>query len=104
MASGRSQAAGARLATLAPTAGFGIGAGVAGMLAQWGPLPETLPYLVQCLLAAAVLVALWRRPAPRGSDGARRALRPQVPSLGHPRVRRLVLPMPPWVFGAAGVA
>ncbi|MDA8297169.1 MAG: MFS transporter [Actinomycetota bacterium] len=103
-ASGRSRAAGARRASLALTAGFGIGAGVAGVLAQWGPLPETLPYLVQLVFAAAVLLAVSRAPAPRPTGVAATGLRPQVPALGHPRFRRLVLPMAPWVFGAAGVA
>jgi MFS family permease len=49
-------ASGARRASLALTAGFGIGAGISGALAQWAPAPTVLPYVVQValLLAAAV--------------------------------------------------
>src|SRR5699024_7428173 len=36
--------AGARRAAMSLTAGFGLGAGVAGVLAQWGPAPGVLPY------------------------------------------------------------
>jgi MFS family permease len=52
-------ASGARRASLALTAGFGIGAGVSGALAQWAPAPTVLPYVVQVglLLAAAVPLA-----------------------------------------------
>lgn len=104
-ASGRDRDRGARRASLSLTAGFGLGAGVSGAMAQWGPLPETLPYLVQLVLAVVVLVAVRRgddvRPA---ATGAPTSLRLRIPSLRHPRFRRLVLPMAPWVFGTAGVA
>lgn len=104
-ASGRSRAAGARRASLALIAGFGVGAGVAGAMAQWGPLPETLPYLVHLAVAASVLFAVsgCADVRPAGSPAAT-SLRLRVPSMRHPRFRRLVLPMAPWVFGTAGVA
>ena len=104
VSSGRSRAAGARRASLALTAGFGIGAGVAGVLAQWAPLPETLPYLVQLVFAGTVLVAVWRAPEVRRGATASSCRREQITGVGHPRFRRLVLPMAPWVFGTAGVA
>jgi hypothetical protein len=51
---------GARRASLALTAGFGIGAGVSGALAQWAPAPTVLPYVVQIgLLAAAAVPLIW---------------------------------------------
>ncbi len=106
VARGRSQATGARRASLSLTAGFGIGAGVAGVLAQWSPHPETVPYLVHLAFTVAVLAAVARWCAetrPAGSD-VRLADRLRTPSVRHPRFRRLVLPMAPWVFGAAGVA
>ncbi|WP_182906906.1 hypothetical protein [Microbispora sp. H13382] len=40
----------ARRAALCQTAGFGLGAGVAGVLAQWGPWPMVAPYVVHLLL------------------------------------------------------
>jgi MFS family permease len=102
---GQGLAIGARRASLSLTAGFGAGAGVAGMLAQWGPWPGSLPYFVHVALVASVLVAIVRwstgaRPEPSGGDRGR----PWLPSLRQRRFRRLVLPMAPWVFGAAGVA
>ena len=101
---GRTRAAGARRASLSLTAGFGLGAGVAGAMAQWGPLPETLPYLVQLVVAGAVLAAVSTCPDVRPVTASTSGLRLRVPSLNHPRFRRLVLPMAPWVFGTAGVA
>lgn len=101
---GRTRAAGARRASLSLTAGFGLGAGVAGAMAQWGPLPETLPYLVQLGVAGAVLAAVSTCPDVRPVTAGTSGLRLRVPSLNHPRFRRLVLPMAPWVFGTAGVA
>ncbi|MGW6460555.1 MFS transporter [Streptomyces sp. NPDC055078] len=97
--------AGARRASVAITAGFGLGAGVAGVLAQWAPWPMVLPYSVQIVLTLPCLFLLRRAPQPpvRGRAGAFRSdLR--VPSAGHPRFLRVVLPMAPWVFGAAALA
>ncbi len=103
--SGRSRSTGARRASLALTAGFGIGAGVAGALAQWGPWPESLPYLVQLAVAVVVLSAVSGCADVRPDVPAEaRSLRLRIPSIGHPRFRRLVVPMAPWVFGTAGVA
>ncbi len=101
---GRSRAVGARRASLSLTAGFGLGAGVAGAMAQWGPLPETLPYLVQLGVAGAVLAAVSTCPDVRPVSAGASSLRLRVPSLNHPRFRQLVLPMAPWVFGTAGIA
>ncbi len=106
VASGLPAASGARRASLSLTAGFGVGAGVAGLLAQWSPQPEIIPYLAHLMATVAALAAVVRwcpdirpsgRPAPLLS-------RLRTPSVRQPRFRRLVLPMAPWVFGAAGVA
>jgi MFS family permease len=103
---GQGPVLGARRASLSLTAGLGAGAGAAGVLAQWSPWPASVPYFVHILLSVVVLVALVR-----WCGGTRpnldRGLRPaglRAPSLRHRRFRRLVLPMAPWVFGAAGVA
>ena len=104
---GQGLVVGARRASLSLTAGFGAGAGVAGMLAQWSPWPGSLPYLVHVVLTAFVLVAVVRWSTGTRPDlGGRRprATGPRLPSLRQQRFRRLVLPMAPWVFGAAGVA
>jgi MFS family permease len=106
VAGGRTRASGARRASLSLTAGFAAGAGVAGVLGQWGPWPGTVPYLVHLALTLAVLAAVLRWCAETRPDGPGRALadRLRIPSVRDWRFRRLVLPMAPWVFGAAGVA
>ncbi|HEX3362183.1 MAG TPA: MFS transporter [Solirubrobacterales bacterium] len=107
--------AGARRGSLALTAGFGIGAGVSGALAQWAPAPTVLPYVVQVglLLAAAVALA-WApetRPALAGAQagslgttlrGLAADLR--IPAEKRGRFFRVVAPSAPWVFGALAIA
>jgi MFS family permease len=98
--------AGARRPALTLTVGFGLGAGVSGVLAQWGPLPTLLPYAVHILLSLLVLPALLRAPetVPRSRVHGSLWLDLQVPLAGHRRFLRVVLPTAPWVFGAAGIA
>jgi hypothetical protein len=87
------------------TLGFGLGAGVAGVLAQWGPLPMVTPYVVHAVLALAALSLLHRAPETRTTlaAGSLWSLL-KVPTVAHRRFRRVVLPMAPWVFGSAGIA
>ncbi|PXA67311.1 MFS transporter [Cryobacterium arcticum] len=98
--------AGARRPALTLTVGFGLGAGVSGVLAQWGPLPTLLPYLVHILLSLLVLPFLLKAPetVPRSRVHGSLWLDLQVPLAGHRRFLRVVLPTAPWVFGAAGIA
>ena len=98
--------AGARRPALTLTIGFGLGAGVAGALAQWGPMPTLSPYLVHILLSLLALPRLLRAPetVPRF-----RSHRPfwqdlAVPLAGHRRFVRVIAPSAPWVFGAAAIA
>lgn len=98
--------AGARRPALTLTIGFGLGAGVAGALAQWGPMPTLSPYFVHILLSLLVLPRLLRAPetVPRF-----RSHRPfwqdlAVPLAGHRRFVRVIAPSAPWVFGAAAIA
>ncbi|WP_459549876.1 MFS transporter [Nocardia sp. X0981] len=97
---GSGPAAGARRAALWLTLGFGFGAGVAGALAQWGPAPMVLPYLVHTVLALAILPALYRVPE-TGLGGGRGG---RFSAVRHPRFLRVVAPMAPWIFGSAAVA
>ena len=94
---------GTRRAALCLTLGLGIGPGVAGVLAQWGPWPMVLPYVVHIGLAAVALSAVRRSPETlRTRTDAVRAALPATAK--HPRFRRIILPMAPWIFGSCGVA
>ncbi|MGY0489549.1 MFS transporter [Streptomyces sp. WG-D5] len=110
LSTGADSGAAARRASLCQTAGFALGAGVAGALAQWGPWPMVTPYVVHILLTAAVPVLLLRVPetrtAVRSSGGLLRDIAAdlRIPTAARRRFRWVVLPMAPWVFGAAGLA
>jgi MFS family permease len=93
---------GTRRAALWLTLGLGLGPGAAGALAQWGPWPMVLPYLVHIGLILAALPFLPRSPETRGS--APRNQRTGITATRHPRFRRVILPMAPWIFGSLGVA
>ncbi len=102
-------ASGARRAAMSLTAGFGLGAGVAGVLAQWAPAPKTLPYVINVALALAAAAVLVAVPETRKRHGGAR----REPSLWAdlaiaPGLRRrfalVVVPVAPWVFGAAASA
>ncbi|MFD0473519.1 hypothetical protein ACFQ0B_38620 [Nonomuraea thailandensis] len=82
---------------------------MAGALAQWGPAPMVTPYVVHVLLTAAIPVLLLRVPETRPALPMRGLLRAladdlRVPTPARRRFRLVVLPMAPWVFGAAGLA
>lgn len=118
------KASGARRASLALTAGFGIGAGVSGTLAQWAPAPTVLPYVAQvALLLAAASPLRWAPEtvasaertgalaaapgAPTQSLGATvRALAAdlRIPRESRARFYRVVVPSAPWAFGALAIA
>lgn len=101
-----SPTAGARRAAMSLTAGFATGAGVAGVLAQWAPWPDVLPYAVHIGLAVLATLAL-AGVRETVVDGDRTTpLRDdlRIPTAGHARFLTVVLPVAPWVFGAASVA
>ncbi|MGI5158333.1 MFS transporter [Microbispora sp. CA-102843] len=114
LSSGADGGLAARRASLCQTAGFGLGAGVAGVLAQWGPWPMVTPYAVHLLLTAAIpVLLLWvpetRPPLAHATGSVRELLTAlvndlRVPAPARRRFRLVVLPMAPWVFGAAGLA
>jgi MFS family permease len=66
---------------------LGIGALIAGCLAQWVTQPLTVPYLVFVALGAIALVSLWAAPetgAPAPRAPAQRAVAPRVAAAGQP--------------------
>ncbi|MDY6997593.1 MAG: MFS transporter [Actinomycetota bacterium] len=101
---------GARRAAMSLTAGFGLGAGVAGMLAQWAPAPTVLPYVVNVVLALAAAAVLTAVPETRERlTVVRPHWRDVWADLAVPvRLRRrflcVVVPVAPWVFGAGASA
>jgi hypothetical protein len=77
------------------TAGFGLGAGVSGALAQWAPFPTILPYAIHIVLSLAAAFPLPY--VPETVIPQRRSRR--VP----PRYWRVAV-MAPWVFAAPALA
>ncbi|WMY78389.1 MFS transporter [Citricoccus sp. I39-566] len=101
------EGAGSRRPSLTLTLGFALGAAVTGSLAQWGPAPAVVPYVVHLVLVAAAVLPVLSAPETVGHRA--RPSGPwwqdlRVPSIGHRRFTRIVLPAAPWVFAAAGVA
>ena len=99
--------AGARRPALTLTVGFAIGAAVTGCLAQWGPLPEVIPYAFHGLLSIVALLIVLT--APETLTKERRSVQHwwrglRIPLVGHRTFIRLIIPAAPWVFAAAGVA
>lgn len=111
--------AGARRQGLSLTAGFAVGAAVAGALAQWAPAPHVVPYAVHIVLSVPFAIALCAVPetlesrtappapavdgrppaAPRGDTPP-----PIASHFAAPRFLLVVALTAPWVFGTAGVA
>jgi predicted MFS family arabinose efflux permease len=96
---------GARRATIALSAGFGLGPLFSGLLAQWAPWPTVTPYVAHtAALALAILGgtgAPETRP-PRAIAGP--LLRLHFTPTGGRRFLREVLPMAPFVFGFPTIA
>jgi MFS family permease len=93
----------ARRGAVAMTVGFAVGPLVSGVLAQWAPDPGVVPYLPHVALMLAVLALVPAAPetVARGGGGA---IARALPGLRHPRFRKVVAPMAPWVFAAPAVA
>jgi predicted MFS family arabinose efflux permease len=97
---------GARRASLALTAGFGIGAGISGALAQWAPAPTVLPYVVQiALLLTAAIPLIWAPETRRETSHQMGLLADlRVPRASRARFLRVIVPTAPWAFGALAIA
>ncbi|MBW8806594.1 MAG: MFS transporter, partial [Catenulisporales bacterium] len=98
--------AGARRASIGMTIGFGLGPLVAGLLAQWGPAAFETPYVPQLVLAALALALIARTPetVPRRRSRILTADLLRLRGFSDRRFVGVVLPMAPWVFGAATIA
>ncbi|MFI6367906.1 MFS transporter [Nocardia sp. NPDC050630] len=97
---------GARRSAMSLTGGFAIGAGVAGVLAQWVPLPNTLAYLINvmlCLIAAIWVARVPETLSPQPNSG-RLIDDLKVPAAAHRRFRCVVLPVALWLFTSAATA
>lgn len=95
----------ARRAAMSLTAGFGLGAGVSGVLGQWGPWPTGSSYLVHILVSLFALVVLLPAPETMRSEGTGGLLDYLlVPAAEDPRFVGVVIPAAIWVFGCAASA
>jgi MFS family permease len=103
------EASGARRASLAFTLGAAGGALVAGLIAQWGPYPEVLPFLIHVAATVPFALVVARTPETRFSEhatgltGTAAWWRLRVPSVRHPRFTRVVAIAAPWLFAAAAI-
>jgi MFS family permease len=93
----------ARRAAAAMTLGFALGPLVAGLLAQWAPLPTVVPYLPHIALMAVLLPCLRSVPETVTRQD-RHERRLAIPELRTPRFRRIVVPLAPWVFTSPAIA
>ena len=106
---------GATRAGVALTGGFALGPVVSGVLAQWGPAPLVVPFLLSAALSAAAVVAVLaiavravREPrAPDrvvlGSSASGAAGAPARPHRSARTALGWALPIAPWVFAGATV-
>ncbi|MEV6428296.1 MFS transporter [Nocardia sp. NPDC051463] len=97
---------GARRSAMSLTGGFAVGAGVAGVLAQWAPLPNTLAYLINavvCLVAAGWVVRTPETLIPRVNPG-RLVDDLKIPAAAHRRFQFVALPVALWLFTSAATA
>jgi MFS family permease len=100
---------GPRRATLALSAGFGIGPLVSGVVAEFLPAPMVLPYVVHALVMSAGVVGV--RPVPETAMQHASAPVPDGEAHDAPRgfgrrelaVLAGLLPVAPWAFGFAAI-
>jgi len=99
---------GPRRATLALSAGFGIGPLISGISAEFLPLPMTLPYLVHIAVMGTALFLVRAVPETAGAVGQSRGA--QVPNAPGPQLSRNALDLlvrqvavAPWAFGLAAI-
>jgi MFS family permease len=100
--------AGPRRATTAMTFGFAGGPLIAGVVAQWAPLPQVCSYVPHLILCAVALRALSRFDDSRADIVKHVAPHCDVATGNDKSLTRHLLlittPFAPWVFGTAAVA
>lgn len=116
----RTTGAAARRATVATSAGFGVGPLITGPVAEWVPGPDTTPLIVHLVMILALTPLVWVTPeaarpgiADAASDAASNAVtdaaasqqssrRPFFPRTAtRPRFLCSVAAWAPWAFGCA---
>jgi MFS family permease len=99
------EGSGARRSSLAFTLGSALGALVAGLIAQWGPFPEVLPFVIHIGVTVPFAFVVLTTPETHRTGGVAgpwwRQLR--VPSAGHRRFTRVVAVAAPWLFVSAAI-
>jgi len=92
-------ASGPRRATIALSAGFGLGPLASGVLGQYAPAPAVVPYAIHAALLAAILAIAWRAEDAGERAPPGRLLRIELDPAGWRSFARGVAPMAPFVFG-----
>jgi Major Facilitator Superfamily len=95
---------GPRRATIAMSAGFGIGPLFSGLCAQYLPGPTVLAYVVHVGVLLALLGFAWRAPDTGGGAAAGPLLRIELDRAAWWRFGRGVAPMAPFVFAFPMIA
>lgn len=100
------EGSGARRSSVALSIGFGGGAAISGVLAQWAPAPTVLPYLVHAAATLITLFALRRATETRAHDPAVRSLIGdlRIPAVYKRRFRGAVAPVAPFIFGSCALS
>ncbi|AIT61931.1 MFS transporter [Corynebacterium doosanense] len=93
---------GPRRATVSVSAGFGLGPLASGLVAQFAPLPELIPYLVHIALTALALALVWRVPETQERTTVSRRLVPHA--VFTRRFLFSIVIWAPWVFGVTTTA
>ncbi len=96
---------GARRATLALSAGFGLGPLVSGIIVELAPAPMVLPYAVHAIVMAIALVAARSVPETATLASSAHPAASVDRRLGRREAAILVelLPAAPWAFGLAAI-
>lgn len=114
--SGGTTEVGARRATIATSAGFGLGPACSGALAQWAPAPLYTPLVVHVVLIVLSAFLVWRVPEAAVEPSSQATSSPspvsQSPGTdrGHGWSVKAIMPIAPtlfwapWVFGTATTA
>ena len=93
---------GARRAAVSLSAGFAAGPLIAGLIAQWLPYPQTLPYIVHILLTLIIAPLVWATMETVKKQPQSARVQPELRRTVTSGIfLRRILPSAPWVFGAA---